>query len=189
MLDNPFTYLPIDVCGDIELPDFPLIQDCASYPQYRSEVCGLIIQPPGALIPIDWYNFLSWEAIFDNSDPAKVHYLVGRGGFIPGDVSKTTLAGGRVEENRERTQRLTFSVLNLDYGHRDFGRKLQSNNKNFSFWLQTIGGLSTEGTVIGGDYGMRPVFVDAEFVFAQGSTSRKVMNITIDTEFINFPAW
>ena len=189
MSTNPFTYTPIDVCGDLDLPDFPIVQTCAAYPQYRSEVCGLILVPPGATTPIDWYNLTSWEAIFDNWDETKPHYIVGRGGFVPGEVTRVSLAGGRVEENRERTQRLTFAVTNMDYGHRDFGRKLQSNNRNFTFWLQTIGGLTTEGMILGGEFGMRPIFTDAEFVFSVGKDSRKNMNVIIDTEFLNFPEW
>jgi len=184
---NPFTYLPVDVCGDVDLPGFPIEQNCVSYKQEHSEVCGIFIQPPGATVPIDWYNLLSWDAHVDNADPAKVHYIVGRGAFLPSEKELMVLAGGRVSENRERTQRLAFSVLNLDYGHRDFGRQLQQNNRKFNFWLQLIGG-DTE-RIIGGDSGMSPVYVDADFPFNQGKESRQVMNITIDTEFLGFPAW
>lgn len=182
---NPFTYTPIDVCGDVDIPIFPVTQECVSYSQLRTEIAGVFIVPPDVGYPANWEDFGEWfDGYINNAGTGGSRYLVGRGGFVQTEKENIVLAGGRVEENRERTQRLTFSVLNMDSGHVNFGRQLQSNKKNFSFWLYTIG-----GRVIGGDNGMRPIFVDAEFVFAQGNASREVMNITIDTEFINFPAW
>jgi len=185
---SPFTYLPTDVCGDLELPDFPLIQDCVSYPQLRSEVCGIIVRPTGALAPIAWYNFSEWEdeSKIDNADPAVSHYIVGKGSFLQSEKSTVSLAGGRLEENRERTQRLTLNVPNMDNGHTDFGRKLQANKKDFTFYVVTIGG--TYNRVIGGYAGMRPVFTDAIFNFNEGAGSRESMQIIIDVEFFDFPA-
>jgi len=185
---SPFTYLPTDVCGDLELPDFPLIQDCVSYPQLRSEVCGIIVRPTGALAPIAWYNFSEWEdeSKIDNADPAVSHFIVGKGSFLQSEKSTVSLAGGRLEENRERTQRLTLNVPNMDNGHTDFGRKLQANKKDFTFYVVTIGG--TYNRVIGGYAGMQPVFTDAIFNFNEGAGSRESMQIIIDVEFFDFPA-
>jgi len=185
---SPFTYLPTDVCGDLELPDFPLIQDCVSYPQLRSEVCGIIVRPTGALAPIAWYNFSEWEdeSKIDNTDPAVSHYIVGKGSFLQSEKSTVSLAGGRLEENRERTQRLTLNVPNMDNGHTEFGRKLQANKKDFTFYVVTIGG--TYNRVIGGYAGMQPVFTDAIFNFNEGAGSRESMQIIIDVEFFDFPA-
>jgi hypothetical protein len=189
---SQFTYLPTDVCADLDLPDFPLIQDCVSYSQLRSEVCGLIIRPIDAPYPIAWYNLSEWydESKIDNADPAAAHFIAGRGSFLPTDKTTVVLAGGRVEENREQTQRLAFNVLNMDAGHIEFGRKLQANKKDFTFYV-TIGGAYgafTENRIIGGYAGMIPSFVGAAFPFNEGANSRELMQITIDTEFLDFPA-
>ncbi len=182
---NPFTYLPVNMCGDPELPEFPVIQDCVSYSQYRSEICGILIRPFSALTPpVLWRQFSAWSSRIDNADPAETHYIVGRGGFLQSSAETVSLADGRLVENRERVQRLSFSVLNMNEGHADFGRSLQSNYKGFYFWLHTV-----DNRVMGGSSGMRPIFVDAEFPFAPGKDSRETMNITIDTEFINAPEW
>lgn len=189
---SPFTYLPTDVCGDLDLPDIPLIQDCVSYSQLRSEVCGIIVRPYGALSPIAWYNYQEWvdESKIDNADPAAAHFIVGRGSFLPTEKTTVSLAGGRVEENRERTQRLILNVLNMDNGHIAFGRKLQANKKDFTFYAVTIGGTYgalTSNRVIGGYAGMQPVFADAVFGFNEGTGARESMQVIIDVEFLDFP--
>lgn len=189
---SPYTYLPTDVCADLDLPDFPLIQDCVSYSQLRSEVCGLLIRPYGALAPIAWYNFSEWvdEGKIDNADPAVAHHIVGRGSFLPTGKTTVSLAGGRVEENRERTQRVVFNVANMDAAHIEFGRQLQANKKDFTFYVVTIGGAYgalTNNRIIGGFAGMQPVFVDAIFGFNEGTGARESMQIIIDVEFLDFP--
>ena len=185
MIGNPFTYLPVDVCGDLDIPNFPVIQDCTSYAQLRSEISGLLIRPPTALgAPITWYNFSSWSVRIDNEDHDAVHFIAGRGGFLQTEKETVVLADGRVEENRERTSRLTFSILNMDDGHVDFARKLQANKRDFFVWAYTLG-----GRVIGGHSGMRPVFTDAEFPFAQGKDSRESVTLIIDVEYQSFPEW
>lgn len=193
---SPFTYLPEDVCGDLAIPDFPLIQDCASYSQLRSEVCGLIIRPLGALYPITWNALSEWtdESKINNAAPAVAHYIVGRGSFLPTEKTLVTLAGGRVEDNGERTQRVVLNVSNMNSGHIDFGRKLQANKKDFTFNVVTIGGtymgtsnMLTQNRIIGGYLGLRPVFVDAVFAFQEGTSGRESMQIIIDAEFLDFP--
>lgn len=189
---SQFTYLPTDVCSDLDIPDFPLIQDCISYSQLRSEVCGLIIRPLGSSYPITWYNLSEWtdESKIDNSDPTKAHYIVGTGSFLPTEKTVVTLAGGRVEENRERTQRVVLNVKNMNAGHIAFGRKLQANKRDFAFNVVTIGGpyaALNENRIIGGFLGMRPVFVDAVFAFQEGTNSRESMQIIMDAEFLDFP--
>lgn len=189
---SPFTYLPEDACADLAVPDFPLVQDCVDYSQLRSEVCGLIIRPIGAPYPIAWYNFSEWtdESKIDNADPAAAHFIVGKGSFLPTEKTLVTLAGGRVEQNGERTQRVVLNVTNMDAGHIEFGRKLQANKMDFTFNVVTIGGVYgafNENRIIGGYLGMRPVFVDAVFPFQEGANSRESMQIIIDTEFLDFP--
>ncbi len=182
--------LPIDVCGSLALPDLPVLQDCVSYRQEHSEIGGLIIRPVGSLIPITYYNMSSWSPYIDNKDPEAAHYIVGRGSFLPTEKEVMTLAGGRVEGNRERTQRLSFQVSNLNLGHRTFARQLQANKKDFTFWLQKAGGVASgSNTVIGFGSGMIPVYVDADILFNQGRDSREILSITIDTEFSWFPNW
>lgn len=201
---SPFTYLPTDVCGDLEIPDFPLVQDCSNYSQLRSEVWGIIVRPLLSLYPVTWYDLSEWydESKIDNSDPAKAHFIAGKGSFLPSEKTVVSLAGGRVEENRERTHRLVLNVLNMDtatagfnVSHHKFGRQLQLNKKDFTFNVVTIGGtymgssnMLTESRVIGGANGMQPVFVDATFAFQEGTNSRESMQIIIDVEYLDFPA-
>lgn len=180
----PYTYLPPDVCGDLDLPDFPVEQDCTSYEQLRAEVCGIIVRPFGALMPIDWRDITDWEASYiDNTDPTAAHYIVGRGSFLPLGKTTVTLAGGRVEENRERTYRLLFSVSNTNEGHADFARLLQVNKNDFNFFIHTV-----DDRMIGGLGGLNPTYVDADFPFGNGD-AREVINLTIDTDFLTFPEW
>jgi hypothetical protein len=182
MAGNPFTYLPVDVCGDIALPDFPVVQDCVSYSQRKSEIGGLLIRPPGALSPMVWYDFDEWASFIDNEDPAATHHLAGRGSWLQTAKEEANLAGGRVIENRARTQTIVFSVSNLNTGHVDFCRDLQRNKKDFTFWLRTV-----DNRVIGDHSGISPVFVDADFTFQQGINARESITITIDAEFLNLP--
>lgn len=182
---SAYSYLPPDVCGDLELPEFPENQDCTSFEQLRSEVCGIIFRPPGALAPVAWYNYQEWvdEGKIDNTDPEVAHYVTGIGTFLPLEKTVATLAGGRVEENRERRYRLLMSILNTTDGHADWARKLQANNREFSFYIHTLG-----GKVIGGTYGLQPSYCDADFPFNQGD-AKETINITIDTDFLSFPSW
>lgn len=201
MAVNAFTFLPADLCGDLDLPDFPASQDCTSYPQLNSEVCGIIVRPEGASAPVTWYSLSEWydEGKIDNTDPAKAHYIMGIGSFLPTQSVVASLAGGRVEETRERTQRLILNVLNMDAGHIQFGRDLQRNNKNFTFYVVTIGGTYqgtsnpvTNNRIISNSWagvtGMKPSFVDCLFSFNEGENSKESMSVIIDTEFLEFPA-
>lgn len=187
MAFNPFTVLPPGLCDDMPLPDFSTEQDCTTYDQELSEVCGLIVVPDGASIPTNWQSFPDWNTVLlpkiVNTNPAKAHYLVGIGSFLPTEKTTLILAGGRVEENREHRYRLNLSVKNMHDGHAEFARSLMANKKDFTFFLHTMG-----DRVIGGPEGMNPVFVDAEFPFGSGESTEQI-TIIIDTEFIAFPEW
>jgi len=183
MTFNPFTNISSDFCAEMDLPDFPEIQDCISYTQRRSEVSGLFIIPTGVVISPTFFNLISyWRGLVDNTDPTKVHYLSGIGSFLPGAKSPVSLAGGRVEENRERRQSLLFNVLNMDADHILFARQLQRNKKDFRFVLYTVG-----GRVIGGKNGLRPMFVDSDIPFASGPDSREAITLIIETEVSDIP--
>ena len=182
---NPFTTLPITLCGADDLPAFAQCQTGTSYIQLRSQVGGLLILPVGATPPTDWELESDWSDVVDNTneDNTKAKYLVGRGSFLPNGITEVNLAGGRLIENRERFYRLTFNVVNTNDGHADFGRKLQKNIRDFDVWIQTIG-----DRIIGGSVGMRPVYVNAEFPFAEGNNDREVIQIVMDFAFEHFPA-
>ncbi len=60
---------------------------------------------------------------------------------------------------------------------------MQNNVRNFDFWLQTI-----DGRIIGGDAGLRPFFVNADFPFLEGANDRENMVVTLDAWFNNLPA-
>lgn len=189
---SPYAYPPIDVCEDLALPDIPAVQDCVNYTQLRSEVCGVIIRPTGALAPLTWYRLSEWydEDKIDNTDPAVAHYIVGRGSFLPTEKTVASLAGGRVEVNRERTQRLVLNVSNMDAGHLELCRKLQANKRDFTFYVVTVGGISgglNVQRIIGGTYGLQPVFSDAIFAFQEGKESRESVQIILDIVFHDFP--
>jgi hypothetical protein len=188
MQNNPFTDLPLDYCGDESLPAFPDNWNCSSYPLELSEVCGLILLPDGGVGvggSADWSDYAEWDAIFDNTggDATAPRYIAGIGSFLPSEKSTVNLASGRLIENRGRTYRLNFTILNMDEGHADFGRKLERNNKAFRFWLHTLG-----NRVIGGPNGMFPAFVDADFPFAAG-TARETISLIFDAKFLSFPKW
>jgi hypothetical protein len=68
-------------------------------------------------------------------------------------------------------------------GHVNWARKLQVNNREFVFFLHTIG-----DRVIGGPYGMMPSYSDAEIPFNLGGVKEN-LQITIDTDFLSFPEW
>lgn len=181
---NPFTVLPITLCDATDLPAFAQCQDTTTYLQYRSQVGGLLILPVGATPPDDWENESDWSGVVDNSDTTNTNakYLVGRGSFLPNSQTDINLSGGRLLEVRERFYRLVFTVLNMNDGHADFGRKLQKNVRNFDVWIQTIG-----DRIIGGSTGMRPIFVNADFYFNEGEADREQMIIVMDFAFGQFP--
>lgn len=188
---SPYTYPPPNLCEDIDLPGFEVGQDCVNYPQLRAEICGLLIRPIGAVVPTSWQTFSNWAPFIDNTGLSSVEpgigacrYLVGRGSFLPTEKPVLSLAGGRVEENRERTYRLTMDVLNMNAGHVEWGKSLQLNQKNFQFWLHTLG-----DRVIGGAEGIQPFYVDSEFPFSQGNESREKMTVILDTDALIFPEW
>lgn len=172
------------MCDGWNLPAISTCQETTTYNQRRSEIAGLLMLPVGADRPGSWENIEDWENVIDNTstDDTKGKYLVGIGSFALESLTEVSLAGGRVVENRERRYRLSMAVLNIDDGHSDLCRKLQTNARRFDFWLLTLG-----DRLIGGDEGMRPFRVNADFVLASGRDSREVWNITLDTIFLQYP--
>ena len=152
----------------------------------------MIIMPTGTTSPWQWWAFSEWTdcAKIDNADPAKAHFIAGKGSFLPLEKTTVSLAGGRVEENRERTQRILLNVLNMDAGHITLARKLQANKKDFTVFVVTIGGTYgtlTQNRIIGGASGMQPVYVDASIGFNEGAGSRESIQFIIDVEFLDLP--
>lgn len=184
-LYNPFTILPDTLCDAFDLPALAQCQDTTTYLQLRSQVSGLLILPVGATPPDDWELESDWSGVVDNSvtDNTKAKYLVGRGSFLQNELNEISLSGGRYVANRERFYRLSFVVLNMNDGHADFGRKLQKNVRNFDVWLLTLG-----DRMIGGELGMRPWYVNADFVFNGENNDREQLFITMDFVFEQFPA-
>lgn len=182
---NPFTVLPTTVCGDYTLPAISTCQEGAEYVQRRSEVYGLLLLPVGATPPGSWENIADWENTIDNTntDDTKGKYMVGIGSFLPQSTVEMSLSGGRFVENRERFYALNMAVLNIDDGHTSLCRKLQTNARRFDIWLITVG-----DRLIGGEYGMRPFRVNADFVLASGANSREVWNITMTIPMLQYPA-
>lgn len=181
---NPFTILPDTICNATDLPALAQCQDTTTYVQLRSQVGGLLILPVGATPPDDWQLEADWSGVVDNTDTvnANAKYLVGRGSLLPNGVTEINLAGGRYIANRERFYRVSFIVLNMNDGHADFGRKLQKNVRDFDVWLLTIG-----DRIIGGEKGMRPYFVNADFIFNEGANDREQMLLIMDFVFEQFP--
>ena len=184
MAYNPFTTLPITLCGADDLPAFAQCQTGSNYIQLRSQVSALLILPVGATPPDDWELESDWSGVVDNTntDNTKVKYIVGRGSFLQNGLTEINLSGGRRIENRERFYRLTLNVLNTNDGHADFARKLQKNIRDFDVWIQTLG-----DRIIGGEYGMRPFYVNADFLFTEGNNDREVIQIVMDFAFEHFP--
>ncbi len=182
---NPFTYLPSTLCDGWNLPAIATCQDGTTYRQRRSEVAAILMLPTGADLPGDWENIDDWVNTIDNAetDDSKAKYLVGIGSFLPDTAVEVSLAGGRYVEQRERTYRLNMAVMNIDDGHNDLCRKLQTGARRYSFWLLTVG-----DRLIGGAKGMKPVRANADFVLASGRDSREVWNITLTTTFLQYPA-
>lgn len=182
---NPFTTLPVTQCGNVDIPALPVCQDGIAYRQKRSQIGGLILLPIGADRPSDWTDAASWLEIIDNTDTTNTaaKYLVGRGSFALSQQVELNLASGRYVANRERAYRLAFNVANMNDAHTEFGRKLQNNIRAFDFWVQTI-----DDRIIGGEFGMRPFFVNADFPFAEGNNDRENMAVTLDTWMLNIPA-
>lgn len=176
-IGNPFTVLPETLCNDYDLPVFPTCQDSVYYSQLHSQISGLVILPYGASVPGDWTSIDDWAATIDNTDTTgeKARYLVGKGSFLPNQQVQAVLSGGRLTENRERSYRLTFSVLNMDDGHAEFGRKLQNNLRNFTMWLETLG-----SRMIGGATGIKPFLVNADFPFNGENGDKESMVVTMD---------
>ena len=184
-LFNPFTYLPSTQCDAWNLPAISTCQDGTTYVQRRSEVTALLMLPIGATPPGSWENLADWVNTIDNTstNDTKGKYLVGIGSFLPDSQVEVVLSGGRMREFRERTYRLSMNILNIDDGHSDLCRKLQTGSRRFNFWILTVG-----DRLVGGTKGMRPVQVNAEFVLASGDGSREVWQITMTTTFLQFPA-
>ena len=181
-MTNAFTYLPPDVCGDVSLPAFPQGQDCTDYEQLISQVCGLIALPFGVDPASSWQSVSGWGSDVDNTDTTnqKAKYLVGIGSFLPLDSGQISLAGGRLQRNEQRTQRLILQVFNFDAGVKNFGRRLQRNQKNFSCFIETV-----DGRMIGGASGIKPFYVDADFEWAEQGVEK--MTIKLDFAFLNLP--
>lgn len=181
---NPFLVLPDDVCSDPGLAAWPEDQDCTSYLQKKSQVCAIVVLPKGAEKPSNWETLEGWAGIIDNTntDRTKGRYLVGIGSFLPNQEIGVSLSGDRHNEIRDRNYRLTFTVLNMDDGHMQFGRRIERGYKGYDVWLETIG-----GRLIGGPEGMQPVVVNAQFPFSQANTAREQLLITMDFFFLQFP--
>ena len=63
----------------------------------------------------------------------------------------------------------------MDEGHYNFGRKLQNNVRSFSIWLETLG-----ERMIGGDIGIKPFYVNADFPLNGENGDRESMIVTMD---------
>lgn len=181
---NPFAEIPLGICEELDMPAFATDQSCTSYPQRLAEVCGVIALPFGVAPPVDWTSMAGWAGVIDNADltGTKARYLVGIGSHLPETEVLINLSGERLEEIRDRSYRLNYNVLNMNDGHMAFGRRLERGYKRYYVWLETLG-----GRLIGGPFGMAPVFVNARFPFNQGANSREVMQIVMDFFFLQFP--
>lgn len=180
---NPFTAAADSLC-DERLPAFPTCQSGTAYPQYRSQICALVIVPDYGEQPTDWQTEEGWAGVIDNDDTTgqKGRYLVVRGSFLPQNTTEISLSGGRAVETRARLCRFSGQVLNMADGHIKMARRLQDNVRGFNVWLETLG-----GRLIGGSTGMRPFFVDADIPFAGGNDDRERIDIVIDFHLTRFP--
>jgi hypothetical protein len=174
--------LPAWVCDEWDVPVFPGNQDCTTYDQLLSQICGVIILPNAATGPSDWTTEAGWEGVVDNADPAKGRYLVGIGSFLPVERVTVDLSGGRLVQVTERTYQLRLRVTHMDDGHMGFGRLLESGFRGFSAWLEPL-----SGGLVGGPTGMRPVFVDCDFPYEGAATSVRYIDITINFLLAQMP--
>jgi len=184
---NAFSALPASVCDALDLPTVPDCQLGTSYVRYPTQVKALIFVRPNGNRPSDWTSADGWEGVVKNadSDPNFGRYLAGIGSFLPTDTVRASLAGGRYEMSREKNYQLRFRSLNTTAtasGHLSLMRQIENNYRDFDIWIETVG-----GRLIGGANGLRPIYAEAVFPFAESSEGREFVDFTFNFTFYQFP--
>lgn len=183
-MNNPFSLLPYDVCNEDTLPVFADGQDCVSYDQLESQICGLIVLPIGANKPTNWQTLAGWSGVIDNKDQSgtKGRYLTGIGSLLPSSKTNIELGNGRRVHIGDRIYRLDYTVLQFAPGHLEFVTMLEGGYRNFSAWMETMG-----GRIIGGPNGVRPYIPDGEHRYGGEAKTVEQLRIVLDFFFPQVP--
>lgn len=168
-----------DICtGVLTLKTLPVDQDCIAWLPLKSQVCGIVLAPAAAGVPVDWTLAPDWATFIDNTDVLNANgkYLVGIGG-IPA-AEKTVTPFPKAQErvtNREYT--LTFNVPNLPEETYDFLIDLQCGDASLQMWYQSVGGW-----IYGGPDGIDLKSIDVDFPKGEGAEDfdQAVITMTFD---------
>ena len=138
---NSFTTCPADCDDNNLLPAIPVIQDCASYEQVRSQVHTLYIMPQASGTPSadPFTNFSTTPTVTSgavangNTDNTKARMLVGEGGVA--EPTETILEYPMLNEKvTDRAYQLVFNIKNLVQAQYEFLQQVQCGNIDFTFY-------------------------------------------------------
>lgn len=182
---NAFAYIPASVCDTLALPTLPICQRGTAYGRLPTQVRGLIFAQPDGNRPSDWTSADGWADVVKNDSAAAQYgrYVVGIGSFLPLETVRASLAGGRHELTRERVYQVRFRMLNTqESGHLSLMRQIENNFRYYDIWIETVG-----NRIIGGSNGLRPIFADVSFPFAENADGREYVELTFNFTFYQFP--
>jgi hypothetical protein len=177
---NSFLTCPSD-CGDLDFGALDTNQDCTSYEQKYSQICGIYFCPSG-VDALDWTTpsapAIPDPATLDNSttDGSTVKYLVVEAGI---DAPEKEVAEYPKRKTRVvgRTYAIRGVVKNMTDNQREFLRQMQCGDTSWTIYYETIGGY-----IFGGQGGIAISFMDAELPLGGGRDDKELGNILIDFE-------
>jgi len=174
---NSFLTCP-DCDTDLELGPVDVQQDCISYTQRYSQLCGLIIHPNDAPLPTDWTDTNDWTTVLDNSISGNIkgRYLVGEGELDAPDDEEVDYPKRRVRISN-RLYTIEFTVKNLSDVQYAFLQQLQCGWTDFVFWHETVG-----GRLFGGPTGIIPYSVNVTFPYGGGRNDKELAIIELAFE-------
>lgn len=182
---NSFTTCPADCDDNNLLPAIPVIQDCASYEQVRSQVHTLYLMPQVGGTPSadPFTNFSTTPTVTSgavangNTDNTKAKFLVGEGGVA--EPTETILEYPLLNEKvTDRAYQLVFNIKNLVQAQYDFLLQVQCGNIDLTFYYAS--GMGATQWVYGKQGGIEPKKVTVTFPKGAGKDDRDLAVIKID---------
>lgn len=186
MTISNFLTCPSD-CGDLDFGALDVNQDCTSYEQKYSQICGIYFCPPG-VDALDWTvptaPAIPSPATVDNTntDGTAVKYLIVEGGI---DAPDKEVAEYPKRKSRTvgRTYALRATVKNMGDNQREFLRQCQCGDTGWTIYYETIGGY-----IYGPQGGIPISYLDADLPLGGGRDDKEIGNLLIDFEADGDPA-
>jgi hypothetical protein len=161
-------------CSGCDLYSLPAVPTCVIRP-YLSQVTQVIILPNAAQLPSDWTMVSSWESVISNASTSIGfgRVLNGKGGVS--EPTETSISLGKIDRCITRRRYTLDFEVTIGTQSREFLRKIQRGNTDFTFWYFTAGEW-----FFGGINGVKPLVVSASIPLLSGATDFELGKLRIE---------